>query len=102
VVKSPFLARNRSGGTIPAYARLIAIPGNNFLSNTWRVDSEADANHALRRTLAGFLGDMAGNAFAEFWPDVRKAVFRRKKWNSAPLLSTAHELSNHEFTPDAR
>ena len=64
---------------MPAYSRYISIPGNNFLSNTWRADSEADVSHALERTLTGFLGEMASDAFAEFWPDVRKHLFKRKK-----------------------
>ncbi len=70
VIKSTFLARDRHGNTMPAYGRYVAIPGNNFLSNTWRVDSEADVQSALLRTLYGFLGRMGGNAFREFWPDV--------------------------------
>jgi hypothetical protein len=39
IVRMTFLAKNREGGTMPAYARLVAIPANNFLSNTWRPDS---------------------------------------------------------------
>jgi hypothetical protein len=78
IIKGTFTAYNREGRTMPAYARYIAIPGNNFLSNTWRADSEADASHAARRTLYGVLGRMAGNAFAEFWPDVTD-YFSRKR-----------------------
>ncbi len=77
VVKWTFLAQNREGRTMPAYARYIAIPGNNFLSNTWRPDSEADVGHASLRTLLGFVGRMADNAFDEFWPDVNRKLFRK-------------------------
>lgn len=77
VVKMIFLAYNSEGRTVSAYARYIAIPGNNILSNTWRADSEATAGYAMERTVTGFLGRMASNAFAEFWPDVRKRVFRK-------------------------
>jgi len=73
-----FTARNRDGKLMPAYARYIAIPGNNFLSNTWRVSSEATTNRALARTGYGVLAEVAGNAFTEFWPDVKRIVFRRK------------------------
>ena len=41
---------SRSGATDsfhPAYARYMAVTGSNFLSNTWRADSEADWQHAL-------------------------------------------------------
>jgi len=77
VVKMTFMARNRDGRFMPAYARLAAIPASNFLSNTWRADSEATASRATVRIGLGFLGRMAGNAFAEFWPDVRQKVFHR-------------------------
>lgn len=77
VVKWTFLAKDRNGNTMPAYARYAATAGNNFLSNTWREASEADTQHALSRTALGFVARMAGNAFHEFWPDVRDRVFRR-------------------------
>jgi hypothetical protein len=73
-----FAARQRDGNLGPAYARFVATPGNNFLSNTWRADSEATSKDAALRTLWGFLGRMGGNAFQEFWPDVQKHVFHRK------------------------
>jgi len=72
-----FTARNRQGKLMPAYARYIAIPGNNFLSNTWRVSSESTTNSALARTGYGFLSEIAGNAWSEFWPDVKRMVFQK-------------------------
>src|SRR6266446_2128041 len=74
IAKMTFAARRHDGQLTPAFARCIAIPGNNFLSNTWRPDSEATTPAALRRTLFGFLGRMGGNAFQEFWPDVRQKL----------------------------
>lgn len=67
----------RSDGTYgPAYARYAAISGANFVSNAWRPDSEATVSGALSRTGYGFLGRLAGNAFAEFggeaWRRIRK------------------------------
>jgi len=79
LMKRTFDAPRPDGHYAPAYARFIAIPANNFLSNTWRADSEADTQHAALRTLYGFLGHMGGNAFQEFWPDVQKLVFHRKR-----------------------
>ncbi len=75
VVKQTFLTRRRDGNFEPAYARFIAVPGNNFISNLWRADSEADSYHAGIRTLEGFGGVTAGNAFSEFWPDIERKVF---------------------------
>ncbi len=77
VVKQTFEARRRDGNYAPAYARYLAVTGNNFLSNTWRVDSEANAHDALIRTAEGFAGRMAANAYEEFWPQVKNHFFHR-------------------------
>jgi hypothetical protein len=78
VVKLTFAARRSDGNVAPAYARFISISGNNFLANTWRPDSEADAHHAILRILLGFAGRMGGNAFQEFGPDVKRHLLRQK------------------------
>jgi hypothetical protein len=77
VVRLTFVARRPDGNFEPAYARYIAISGNNFLSNTWRVHSEANTEDALLRTAEGFAGRMAANAFEEFWPDIKRYAFHR-------------------------
>jgi hypothetical protein len=79
IVRMTFLARNADGGTMPAYARYAAIVGSNFLSNAWRVSSEADTQHALKRIGWGFGGHMASNAFREFWPSIRGALGRKHR-----------------------
>lgn len=71
VVYQTFFTRRSDGNFEPAYARFLAIPGSNFLSNTWRANSEADTAHALERTGYGFAGAMGSNAFHEFWPDIK-------------------------------
>ena len=71
------VAPNRSGHLEPAYARFVAYPASNFLSNTWRVSSDATTNKALARTGYAFLGKLGSNTFSEFWPDVRRAIFHR-------------------------
>jgi len=78
IVKMTFVARRQNGNFASAYARYVATAGNNVLSNTWRVDSEADAQHAAVRTLLGFVGRMGSNAFQEFWPDVRRRILKKK------------------------
>lgn len=78
-------ARRRDGHLEPAYARYIAIPGNNFLSNTWRADSEATTNAALTRTLWGFVGRLVDNAYQEFWPSVKHKVLPGSVANHAPF-----------------
>jgi hypothetical protein len=69
-----FRARRADGKYHPAYARYVATAGNNFLSNTWRVDSENDVESALSRTAVGFAGKFASNLFDEFWPNVKKKL----------------------------
>jgi hypothetical protein len=78
VIKTTFVAPRRDGTLHPAYARYIGNVGNNFLSNTWRVQSENGAGNALVRCVFGVVGRMSGNAFAEFWPDVRKRVWKKR------------------------
>jgi hypothetical protein len=77
VIRLTFLARHDNGNFGPAYGRYLAISGNNFLSNSWRVDSEANTHDAILRTAEGFAGRMAANAFEEFWPDLQRHVFHK-------------------------
>jgi hypothetical protein len=78
VVKMTFLAQNRGGGLMPAYARFIAIPSSSALANTWRPESERSIGSVGARIGLGVLGRMGTNAFIEFWPDVRRRIFREK------------------------
>jgi hypothetical protein len=73
-LKMTFMAENRDGDLMPAYARFIAIPGSNSLSNSWRADSDATIRHASIRTGLRFLGRFGNNTFDEFWPDVRQKL----------------------------
>ena len=66
--------RSNKDELMPAYARYVAIVGNNFLSNTWRARSEANARHAGFRIGLGFAGRAASNAFEEFWPSIRSRL----------------------------
>jgi len=78
VVRLAFAARGGEGSFKPAYARYIAVFGTNFLSNSWRVNSEANKHDALLRSAEGFGGILAANAFEEFWPDVKKRLFHKR------------------------
>jgi len=78
VVVMTFEARQSDGSLAPAYARYLGNAGSNFISNAWRADSASSAGDASVRILLGIAGKMGSNAFAEFWPDVRKYIFRKK------------------------
>jgi hypothetical protein len=81
VVKWTVVAPDRNGELRPAYARFIAISGSNFISNGWREPSDTDAEHSLSRIGYGLLGRMGSNAFDEFWPDVKRKLFRKATHN---------------------
>jgi hypothetical protein len=78
VAKMTFMATDREGHAMPAYSRYIAVSGTSFLSNTWRPDSQAEVDAALKRIPLSFVAGFTGRAFAEFWPDLRGHIFRRK------------------------
>jgi hypothetical protein len=71
-------ANNADGSVRPAYARYAGITGSNFLSNTWRAESDSTVGAATKRTALGFAGKFVSNAFDEFWPDIHKKLFGRK------------------------
>lgn len=75
--KMTFMAENANGQTQLAYARFIAIPSSNFISNTWRAPGDNEAGNAGIRIGLGFLGRFGNNTFDEFWPDVQKKVFHK-------------------------
>jgi hypothetical protein len=77
VIIFSFTAHNREGQLRPAYARYMAAAGNNFLSNTWRPDSEATTQNALSRTAFQFAGLVGKNAFLELWPDLKRHMPRK-------------------------
>ena len=79
VIVMTFAARRADGNLAPAYARYVGISGNNFLSNTWRAESESGVGDACLRTALGFAGRMGGNAFAEFWPTLTKHLVHKKR-----------------------
>jgi hypothetical protein len=78
VVRQTFEARRADGQFAPAYARFIAITGSNFLSNTWRADSEADSAHAMLRVAEGFGAKGLRNGWEEFWPLVSARLHHAK------------------------
>jgi hypothetical protein len=73
--KMTFMAQNRDGQEMIAYARFIAIPGSSFLSNAWRAPGDDTADRAAIRTGLGFLGRFGNNTFDEFWPDFKQKLF---------------------------
>ena len=73
--KWTFYARNADGGVRPAYARFIAVPAANAISNTWRPEGDQGFSNLGERAAFGFAGHFGGNCWVEFWPDVKKKLF---------------------------
>lgn len=73
--KMTFMAQDRNGGVMPAYARFAAIPSSSFISNAWRAPGDDTAGNAAVRIGLGFLGTFGSNTFDEFWPDVHRKLF---------------------------
>lgn len=76
-LKQTVMVQRADGTYGPAYARYAAISGGNFVSNAWRPDSEATVSGAITRTGYGFLGRLAGNAFAEFGGEAWRRIRRK-------------------------
>jgi hypothetical protein len=72
------LTRTDSGGETLATWRLGSAYGANFLSNEWYPDRVNTVKLGLVEgtTQMGF--DLLANIGAEFWPDVKKKILRRK------------------------
>ncbi len=83
VFKMTFLARNRDGDLMPAYARFIAIPSSSALASTWLPESERSVGNVGARIGLGVVGRIGTDAFTEFWPDVRRIILRRKPARSS-------------------
>jgi hypothetical protein len=74
VVDLTFRAYHTDGERHPAYARYLAIFGNNFLSNSWRAPSESNFQHAMIRSGEGFGARFLSDTFNEFVPTVWKKI----------------------------
>jgi hypothetical protein len=71
-----FQDERASGGTMPAYARFIAIPSTRLLSTTWRPESQRTTGATASGIGFSFLGRATGNTWNEFWPDLRRRLFK--------------------------
>lgn len=75
-IKTAFISYDRQGQPMPAYARYASVIGSNYLANTWRPDSQRTQADTWERIGYGFVGRISSNAFAEFWPDIRRLLRR--------------------------
>jgi hypothetical protein len=89
VFVSTFVTHDLNGNPMPAYARYIAVPSGNIISNMWRPDSQTTFSKVGVHVGLGFLSRVIGNAFSEFFPDLREHASQKKR--AAALSPSATE-----------
>lgn len=72
-----FVTRTDSGRTTFAVWRVGSAYGAGLLSNHWRPDRIGTVRNGFERGSISLALDSAGNIFREFWPDLRKRVWRK-------------------------
>ena len=75
-ITTAFLAQHRDGSLHPAWGRYVGNTVNNVIENTWLPPSTTTPGQTALRCVLGFLTRMGGNAFEEFWPEVRRRLRR--------------------------
>ena len=90
VVKATFVARDGDSKERPAYARFAAVTATPFISNTYRVAGDDAPGNAAGRIASRLLWRMAGNAFSEFWPDLRNRFHHQKQDDLDAALTAAY------------
>jgi len=101
VLVSTFVTHNRDGDPMPAYARYIAVPSGNLLSNTWRPDSQTTPSNVRVRIGLGFVARVVSNAFSEFFPDIREHIFQRISTTPSPASAdNGHEEISSYHKPN--
>jgi hypothetical protein len=76
-IKTVVLAQRPDGSLKPAWGRYAGNVFNNLIENAWLPPSVTTPGQTAWRSGLGLLGRLGGNAWEEFWPDVRKR-FRKK------------------------
>jgi hypothetical protein len=74
---STIITRNDNGYRQVAVWRFAGNYGSQFVSNTWRPERQTNVSDTLVRGTVSIGYDAVSNMFKEFWPDIRKHVFRR-------------------------
>ena len=73
------VAYTDSGGRTFNFSELGSSYGASFLANAWFPAHSNGAGDALERGTIGLGLNTASNVVKEFWPDIRRKVFRRER-----------------------
>ena len=71
------VTRTDGGGKTFAAWRFAGNYGGQFVSNTWRPERQRGFGDTMVRGSFSLGLDAASNVFKEFWPDIRRRVFKR-------------------------
>jgi hypothetical protein len=71
------VAYTDSGGRVFNYSEVGSSYGASFVANSWFPPHSNGAGDALQRGTIGLGFNTASNVVKEFWPDIRRKVFRR-------------------------
>jgi opacity protein-like surface antigen len=77
-IRGTILTRTDSGAETLATWRIGSAYGAAFISNEWRPDRVNTVSLSLQQGTSQIGFDLLANMSAEFWPDVRRKVFRHK------------------------
>jgi len=78
-VRGTFVTRTDAGGETLATWRLGSDYGAAFLSNIWYPARLDKPRYGVEDGSISLGFDVLGNVGAEFWPDIKRTVFRRKQ-----------------------
>jgi hypothetical protein len=76
-VRGTVLTRTDAGGDTLSTWRLGSAYGSAYLSDLWYPDRLHTVRHGFVQGSMTLGFDLAGNLGSEFWPDIRRIVFRR-------------------------
>jgi hypothetical protein len=75
--KQTFVTHTDSGGRTISAWRFAGNYGAQFVSNAWRPESQRGVGDTMLRGTISISYDLAANTFKEFWPDIKRRVFKK-------------------------
>jgi hypothetical protein len=76
-LKQVVVTRTDGGGKTFAAWRVAGNYGGQFVSNSWRPERQRNVGDTMIRGSVSMGLDAASNVFKEFWPDIRRRIFKK-------------------------
>jgi hypothetical protein len=87
VVTTYWVRKNGRSGHMFAFSRISGAYAGAFLGNQWYPPGDDGTREAIIRGSWSLLSDLGTSAFREFWPDVKRRLFKRRKPDDSQLGS---------------